>query len=455
MKKKLIIIGLGPHAQSFQYKFLENLYSSGISLQVLLLAELSERENNLREYLSNTELQPEEVVLLPQEDRNDQHIHPALLEHLERIKHLADGMLICTEPKAHKKYILWALQNNIDVLTDKPLTAPLINEVGPKQVWNDFVEIKQALSNSKAKLCLMTNKRLHRGYQAVYEYAYPLCKKYGVPITHIGILEGGGVWPFPCEFEKRENHPYKYGYGVLLHTGFHYVDLLSHYQSINHSIGYKEDDIKIQACGTTPYDVVHQLSQKIYEKIFAWEDFSQEFQDLPLEKYKRYGIVDLIAALQFLQKGAVITQGSLNLLQNTLSSRSERPMPRNPYLNMGMLTQNSISLSGGPFFYIHLSYFQPACSPMEWENKYVLEIYKNTKLISGTPMERIEFDNVIEDGYGGWVSLNGESKIEILKQWIKGDCPSTHFSLHEHSVYLTSQIFEKIFEYKEKRWGKM
>ena len=317
MKRNIVVIGLGPHAQACQYRFLEGLHRRGTPLRVRLLVELQDRVADVEQYLQDKSLQPDQLFALPLTDRTNPEIHPQLLAYLEQIKRTIDGVLVCTEPKSHKKYILWALQNNIDVLTDKPLTAALLNEQGPQQIYQDFLDIEEALKKSTARLCLLTNKRVHAAYQAVYNHVRDFVTQYKVPVTQIEISEGGGVWPLPKEFKTRENHPYKYGYGVLLHTGFHYVDLLAHYQSVNHLIGLEEDEVKLHAFGTTPFDAVHQLTQPVYEKLFPKEDFSEEFSSLPLEDYKKYGITDVVSSFQFLKDGAVITQGNLNMLQNT------------------------------------------------------------------------------------------------------------------------------------------
>ena len=453
MKKNLIIFGLGPHAQACQYKFLENLYKAGLAIKILLLAELQDQQTNIETFFEDKELLPEQIIGLPPEDRNSDTINPKLLSALEAIKDQVDGVLICTEPKAHKKYILWALQNNIDVLTDKPLTACNINQKGPQQLWQDYLDIEKALASSKARVTLLTNKRIHPAYKAVYDITKEFVCEYKVPITQIEISEGGGVWNFPCEFAGKENHPYKYGYGILLHTGFHYVDLLLHYQSINHLIGFKEDSINIHAFGTTPFDVLHQISKANYENLFSGEDFSEEFKQIPWDDYKKFGIVDALVSLQFLKEGAVITQSNLNMLQNTLSARDFRPAPKDPYLGSGRLTQNYISIFCGPLFHIHLNFFQPDLLPEDDVDNYIVEIYRNTQLIGGKSYEKIESkDSLFVEGEGN-ISLNYVAKRNILENWLEDSCPTNDFALHKRAVKLTADIFEEILKRRKERFN--
>ena len=455
MKQNLLVIGLGPHAQFCQYRFLEEMARQGAPVHVRLLVELQDRQENIENYLADKTLLPDEIFGLPVEDRNAAQIHPRLLEKLNQLAPKLDGVVLCTEPKAHKKYILWALEHGLDVLTDKPLTAPLLNAQGPVQVWQDFVDIERALSHSRSHITLLTNKRVHPAYEAVYDHVCEFATQYGMPITHIEISEGGGVWHFPLEYQKGENHPHKYGYGVLLHTGFHYVDLLLHYQSINHLIGFKEDAINVHAFCTTPFDVFHQFPQSVYEQILPAEKFTDEFKQVPQQDYKHYGEVDVVSSLQFIKDGAVTTQAGLNILQHTLSSRTQRATPANLYLKLGRLTQNYISLFCGPLLNVRLSFFQPDRLDKEDSDVYVVEVCRNTGLVGGESYHWEEFDDKVVAPDGQFASLNNDSKRMLFKQWISGTCPEkTDFALHKRSVQLTARLFEEIFARRKERFGK-
>ena len=47
-----------------------------------------------------------------------------------------------------------------------------------------------------------------------------------VPLSYADIYHADGMWVMPHEWE-RDNHAYKYGAGKLLHSGYHFVDLLA------------------------------------------------------------------------------------------------------------------------------------------------------------------------------------------------------------------------------------
>ena len=76
-------------------------------------------------------------------------------------------------------------------------------------------------------------RRYHDGYLFIVDYLRKFIKDFGIPLTYIDILHGDGCWVLPNEFFERENHPYKYGYGKLMHSGYHFVDLLAWLLKLN------------------------------------------------------------------------------------------------------------------------------------------------------------------------------------------------------------------------------
>ena len=47
----------------------------------------------------------------------------------------------------------------------------------------------------------------------------------------------------------RDNHPYKYGYGKLLHSGYHFVDLISIFLRANKNAGLNFEFPGIESIG--------------------------------------------------------------------------------------------------------------------------------------------------------------------------------------------------------------
>ncbi len=60
LPKKLILVGLGPHARRIYYPLLEK-YAARYDLRLLLVVDLQDQENTIRTFLQGKALQPEQL----------------------------------------------------------------------------------------------------------------------------------------------------------------------------------------------------------------------------------------------------------------------------------------------------------------------------------------------------------------------------------------------------------
>src|SRR5262249_26469904 len=133
-------------------------------------------------------------------------------------------------------YILWALANGVDVYVDKPLTAMEMDRGGPgdgRALYRDYLDLLYRSQLSRSRLMLSAPRRRHEGYRWLMTRLQDLVAEYGVPLTHVSIRHNEGSWYLPDEFLERENHPYRYGYGKLLHAGYNLIDLFMRLIMIN------------------------------------------------------------------------------------------------------------------------------------------------------------------------------------------------------------------------------
>lgn len=72
------------------------------------------------------------------------------------------------------------------------------------------------------------------------------------------------MWNLQREFESRDDHPYKYGYGMMMHGAYHYVDLATQILSLNAEL-FPERQLRLEvsAFGAFPIDQHQRLSQPI------------------------------------------------------------------------------------------------------------------------------------------------------------------------------------------------
>ena len=112
--KNILFVGLGPHARRIYYPLLEK-YAEQYDLRIPLLVDLDDQRDRIEAYLAQRKLQPQEVLYLDTVQRQSHALDPHLLNRLDELvaAHQIDGMILSTEPAAHKPYLLWAVQRII------------------------------------------------------------------------------------------------------------------------------------------------------------------------------------------------------------------------------------------------------------------------------------------------------------------------------------------------------
>ena len=174
--KNYIFVGLGPHAKRIYYPFLEK-HKAFYGLQIKLLLELENQSANVAEFLKDRKLQPEKIVYLAnnQTNRMGEVLDETAQKEMDALIHTGkiDGIIISTEPKAHKIYAEWALKNNVAILMDKPITTPLYPSTdisSARKIYEDYLDLENLLKKSTAKFYITCQRRNHEGYTFIHEY---------------------------------------------------------------------------------------------------------------------------------------------------------------------------------------------------------------------------------------------------------------------------------------------
>ena len=147
-------------------------------------------------------------------------------------------------------------------------------------------------------------------------------------------------WKTPLEYLHDENHPFSYGYGILLHSGYHYVDLLIRLLEFNAPL-FSPTRYSLNVMASRPLDQFKRGCR-----------FSREYKE---EDFADFGEVDLIMIGQSLKEDTqFLTNFSMKLLGTSLSLRCQEES--SPKLN-GRLRQEKITLHFGHLSSIHIDSF--------------------------------------------------------------------------------------------------
>lgn len=410
MKKNIVLVGVGPHSKRIYIKVLKKY-----NILPKLIVDLDTKEEELKRYLLEQEIDSE-IFLIPEKYKNDEELNSDISEKLlKKIKEMdIEYAIISTEPKAHYSYLKFFLQNEINVLSDKPITVvkemhktESINKI--KRQYENLIDIYEPKSN-KIKCNIMCQRRYHKGYIYIQKMIKDIIKKYNVPITYINIYHCDGKWMLPHDYDI-ENHPYKYGYGKLFHSGYHFIDLLAEFVKLN---GLTSKDKKITNANITSYkfdlqDDLTSINREDIFRIFNGQNIPIFYsQKINKKQYEIYGEKDSYSLIQFKNnEDRVITTANLNLLQNGFSKRSWIQTKKNTYKGNGRVRHETITIQIGPLLNIQVHSYQSKeikerkefnqehqCGGLEHFDIY---IFRNSEIIGGKSFEKIQLHDLYND----------------------------------------------------------
>ncbi len=346
-RRNVILIGCGPHYRNHYHSVLEEN-----GLAIALLIDLEPEKESIVKFFDSQKTRPRTTVFLNAMHRNTitpQELNALLPSDFDFSQ--VDAVLICTEPKVRKIYTLWAFSHHLPVFMDKPVTAFAALEQS-NTLFSDFLEIQQEAIHRNLDVVVSCERRAHLGYIWVFEFLRNFMEKYQIPITSIDIHFAGGVWNLPQEYVDRENHPFKYGYGILLHSGYHYVDLLVRLLSLNHILNPDcTPERQLHWLSSKPLDQIQSIGEAGYSHLLSPKEIETAFSPPFIKQLETYGETDVLVIGQD-RLGRLVTNYSLKILGTSLCLRDQATF--SPELD-GRIKQEHVIIHLGPLCSLHIS----------------------------------------------------------------------------------------------------
>jgi len=451
-KKNIVLVGLGPHSKRMYLNFFKKY-----SFEPKLIVDIDSKETEIKNYLNEKGFSSK-VFLIPNEFKNLPKLPKEIAEKLKlKIKELnITHAIISTEPKAHLQYLRFFLNLDINIFTDKPITAPKevsTNKTQAKKIWYDYNELltKYLDNGQKHQFEIQCQRRFHPGYL----YAYYLLKeticKYGIPITHIRLDHCDGMWNMPNEYLERENHPYKYGYGKLFHSGYHFIDLMAWYVRLNNSIKEKKiNNGDLYVTASRPSDQITIINKSNYEQLFKTDLMNSTFEKNPINNFNKFGEVDFCSLINFRHNSELITIGTINLLQNGFSRRSWIKLPKDTYKGNGRVRHQSMNIQIGPLLNIQLHSYQAREIKERGNEKdngpgsiehFEIFVFRNKDLIGGKEFERISVEDIMDRSKEHFFGYNETAKEVSFMNFLKNERGNSNIIDHSLSIKLLSHSY--------------
>lgn len=428
--RNIVLVGLGSHARAKYVPLLRQARLSG-AIGDVHLVELRSRQAEVESYISRSDFPVARRIYVATSDTSgfDNEGEAAVRE----LARPGDGLIVATEARAHQGYVSAAMRAGVDCLVDKPVIVPL-TETGSLAPGDYLCSIRQLLAEglaTGARCTVMAPRRYHGVYRLVAEYAERVAIHLGCPLTYIGIEHHEGVWNTPNELEWREDHPYKHGYGMLCHSGYHYVDVMQGLLDVNRR-SFGGSNVNLSCHSTSAFDAAANASLR---------RMSGDPGKVPFPCNRAWGESDFVMSGSTTDsEGGGQAVLSLSMLQNSVSVRNWRKLP-DAYNKNGRFASERIRINIGPFIAIEAQFQKvptdESCSVDCLERRAKVTVWRNSPLLGGAVMSRKEFSS--RDTITRNADL-GAARSALFGDWIARRPGRSGLSSH----LATSTLFERL-----------
>jgi predicted dehydrogenase len=341
-------------------------------------------------------------------------------------------VFLACEPKGHRAYLEYFIPRGVRIFCEKPLTTVTGFSTEPAaaaRVWQDWLHLSAlAARHPASRVFLNTQRRFCPFYRKARETLAEVGREFGLPVTRLEIASCDGSWALPHEMSGRENHPFHYGYGKLMHSGYHFVDLLAYLLSATD--GVLDEAVEVHASSRRPGD--YELPEAFYRRVFPQMPPAQ----LRLKEGLDYGELDLEASLRF----GRLTRAHL-LLSSTGYCRRRTPETKfDSYRGQGRVRHERTDITLGPVLNIQFHDYQvdrSFDSGNDSRPEPTLMIFRNADLIGGAPFQRFTG----RDLEGPWGAL---IKRKVITDFLTDRIADSRLEDHAHSIRLLSRLGESL-----------
>jgi predicted dehydrogenase len=464
MKKvNTLLVGAGYHARRI---YIPDLSTNELVNFVACL-DLKSQEEKIKTFLKEKQINLD-CYFTDNYDLTD-FLDDKEIEQLDLIikKYKIEAVVISTEPLAHFKYAKWAIDNDINVLLDKPITTEIdvsVNEDKAIKLYSDFKYLeekyKEKLETKNLVFMLQAQRRFHEGFVTVKNKIKEMTEMSNCPVTSIVSFHSDGQWRFPKEIIEQDYHPYNQGYGKMSHSGYHSLDIAMWFAESSLVQDKKWDNFQLYTQFIRPYDFMNQLNKDDYLKLFPNMDKNLLNDEIIKNISNVKGELDAFTNISLKKGDAIITNITCNAVHNGFSQRNWIDVTgRDLYKGNGRIRQESYIIEQGPFQSIIINSFQSeeilkgSSHPYEIGGEYHFDIHlfrNNILFPNSKAYEHISIQKIRpiseEKGYsrGHQEEARRNCNTEFFKAIIEGIPVSNQTSnLLTHNI--TTKILSSIY----------
>lgn len=328
------------------------------------------------------------------------HVQEQLTEVVERLR--IDCVIVSTEPECHKPYGLWAVSLGLHVIMDKPITTrrDACNDIhqaaGIAEDHNELLEAYEELQTRKKTIFLInSHRRYHPGYLGTADFISDIRDRTGCPVTSLISTHCDGQWRLPDEIVDQHYHPFRYGYGKVSHSGYHFLDMCYSFFKAGWSPGKRPDEIDIVSTFICPNDFMFSLTLEEQSRALGKTAYKSASKYSAEELHRRMmgmGEMDAMLQITFKRHGNVLAIAQLNLFHTGFSRRywiDHGPTP-DLYKGCGRVKHEAHEIRSGPFQTIVIDSRQandkhdrstPSTAELGSDNHFEVQTWRNCGIL--------------------------------------------------------------------------
>lgn len=361
----VLLIGVGPHARRI---YVPALFEFGLDLPIRLIAavDLKAQKETVDAYLleHNQDLEMLYLDYFDAATGIPDHTRSALDALVKKFN--IQGVVISTEPTAHKVYAEWALANGLHILMDKPVSTRKRISVDIEEAkgliddYDELLELYRSHQPRKPTLfSINVQRRYDFGFDKVKELISETTQKFNVPITSMQIMHADGSWRFPYEVLTQESHGLSEGFGKISHSGYHLFDMAWQLYEAGLVPDKKPDGIEILSSAFNPTGLDICMNENDYTQYFGdqYEKTGLTNQQY-IDAVAEYGEIDAFNIVRLMKRGVNVCNISVNLLHSSFSRRSWALPNADLYKGNGRVKHQQFIIQQGPFQCIQIHNYQ-------------------------------------------------------------------------------------------------
>jgi predicted dehydrogenase len=432
------LIGLGPYSLRTH---LPHLFELGA--RPVVVVDLSNVIEKAKPLFTELNIDAPDFLEIDQSHRNQRTLSKETSRAILMLikKHRITHAVISTEPQAHFSYLKFFLSRQIHCMVDKPLTAVpfcTLKKMPARQLYFDFKEILRISKKNKARCVINCKRRFSEPYERVRVLVNEICDDWKLPISTLEFSYSDGHFDLPKDLPHLVNHPYRYGYGRLLHGGYHAVDaVVNIVKSAEQASGCFSDNIAVQCSASRVEDLAHRIDSKFIKKSNFHNLLKKASMPWPTRKTE----IDFFCHLRFTQKRKLQTLTSLNYTGSGLSARYPQQSLVEGMLNGVRVRQESLNISIGPLMNIKLFDF----NGIEKNDRNELTVRCHTKEIHVFRNGGLIPHKKTYERESFLVSHHPRSEEKsALRSFLCDEVTHSDLESHDDSIKLFSQIGETL-----------